>query len=381
LKVAFIDHTAVLGGGEIALCNLIEHLDREQWQPLVILGTSGPLVDRLRMLDAEVEVRPLAPVLTRIRQDRIERRSLLSMMRAIAAAGSVIRLARQLKKARAAVIHANSLRACVIAGFAGRLTGIPVIWQIHSVVGEPMMSRTAVRLIRGLARWLPDRIVCNSKATAACFRGLESRIRIIPCGSDTNRYAGNGRRGGASRVGMIARFSPLKGQHIFIEAASQVGANHPEAEFVLAGAPLFGEQAYAAKVQNDARNSPNSDRIRFLGFVDDVPALLHDLDIVVQPSIYPEGLGQSVLEAMMAGKPVIASASGGLSELIDDGATGRLIPPADVVALRNAIEDLLADPVAAGAMGERARQRATQLYDIHATARAVERVYAEVIRS
>jgi glycosyltransferase involved in cell wall biosynthesis len=379
LNVAFIDHTAVLGGGEIALCNLIEHLDREQWKPLVILGSDGPLVDRLRKASVEVEVHPLAPVLTTIRQDRIERRSILSIMRTIAAAGSIIRLARRLKKARVKVIHANSLRACVIAGLAGRLTGIPVIWQIHSVVAEPMMTATAVRFVRVLARWLPDRIICNSKATAACFPGLEARIRIIPCGSDPHRYSPNGTNGWASRVGMIARISPLKGQHIFIEAAAQVGAHHPAAEFVLAGIPLFVEEAYAKEIEEEARNSPRSDHIRFLGFVDDVPALLRELDIVVQPSIYPEGLGQSVLEAMMAGKPVIASAAGGLRELIDDGQTGRLVAPGDPAALGSAINDLLANPAQAIEMGHRARERVLERYDLRETARATSLVYAEVV--
>jgi len=130
----------------------------------------------------------------------------------------------------------------------------------------------------------------------------------------------------------------------------------------------------------ESRTAVNPDRFQFLGFVDDVPSLLRDLDIVVQPSIYPEGFGQSVLEAMMAGKPVVASAGGGLSELVEDGISGRLVPPADPGALRRAIGDLLADPVAAALMGKRGQLRATELYDIRGTAQAVEHVYAEVAR-
>jgi len=235
--------------------------------------------------------------------------------------------------------------------------------------------------MRSLARWIPDRIVCNSKATAAGFRGVDDRIRIVACGTDTTRYSTNGRKPGASRVGMIARFSPLKGQHVFVEAARQISLEHPETEFVLAGSPLFGEDAYTDRVRREANAGVNGDRFKFLGFVDDVPALLRDLDIVVQPSVYPEGFGQSVLEAMMAGKPVIASATGGLQELVEDGETGRLVPPGDPAALGRAIADLIADPDAARAMGERARTRVVQLYDINATARVIERVYAEVARA
>lgn len=323
----------------------------------------------------------LAPTVARVRQDALSARSMVRPTRILTSIGYVFRLASRLRKSRAALLHANSLRACILGGLAGRLAGVPVVWQIHSVISEPMMTPAAVRLMRWLARWLPHRIICNSVATAACFSGLGDRVRIIACGLDTGLYARNGRAPGASRVGMIARFSPLKGQHVFVEAAKQVSVGHPDAEFVLAGVPLFGEEAYADRVRGDAEACVNPDRFQFLGFVDDVPSLLRELDIVVQPSVYPEGFGQSVLEAMMAGKPVIASATGGLCELVQDGATGRLVPPDDPAALGHAIHDLLADPAAASAMGQRARRRAFELYDIRGTVQATERVYAEVARA
>jgi glycosyltransferase involved in cell wall biosynthesis len=378
--VAFVDHAAVLGGGEIALSNLVERLDRACWQPLVILGGEGPLVERLNASGVEVEILSLAGRLTQVHQDAIGAPSMIHPLRTIAAVRYVIRLALRLRKRRPALLHANSLRACVLGGLAGRLAGIPVVWQIHSVVSEPMMTAAAVRLMRWMARWLPDRIICNSNATAACFTGVGDRVRIIACGSDTTRYTSNGRGSGAPRVGMIARFSPLKGQHVFVEAAKQISRDHPDTEFVLAGAPLFGEDAYADRVRGDANASVNAGRFQFLGFIDDVPSLLRELDIVVQPSVYPEGFGQSVLEAMMAGKAVVASAAGGLQELVEDRVTGRLVRPDDPSALRQAVNELLTDPAAAREMGRRARLRACELYDIRETVRSIEGVYAEVAR-
>ncbi len=372
---------AVLGGGEIALANLVEHLDRERWQPLVLLGGDGPLVGRLRALGVDVEVLPFAPALTRLRQDGIRATSMVNPRRTVDAVRYVLRLRRRLKTANTAVVHANSLRACVLAGITGKLAGVPVVWQMHSVVATPMMTPAAVRMMRRLARFVPDRIICNSKATAASFRGVDRKVRIIACGSAVSSASGNGRRPGASRVGMIARFSPLKGQHVFVEAAKQVSIDRPETEFVFAGTPLFGENAYADEVRQESRTAANPDRFRFLGFVDDVPSLLRDLDIVVQPSVHPEGFGQSVLEAMMAGKPVVASAAGGLNELVEDGVSGRLVPPNDSGALSRAIGELLADPAAAAQMGKRGQERACELYDIRSTVLDVERVYAEVARA
>ena len=128
---------------------------------------------------------------------------------------------------------------------------------------------------------------------------------------------------------MIARFALLKGQHVFVEAAHNLSERYPAVDFVLAGTPLFGEESYAQEVRAAAQGR-NGSSIRFLGFVDDVPGLFGQLDIVVSPSTQPEGFGQSIVEAMMAGKPVIASASGGPVDVIEDGVTGRLVPPGHV---------------------------------------------------
>jgi glycosyltransferase involved in cell wall biosynthesis len=242
------------------------------------------------------------------------------------------------------------------------------------------MAPAALRLTRNLARRWPSHIICNSRTTAADFDVPEGRISVIPCGIDSSRFAPNGRTsGGRPRIGMIARFAPIKGQHVFVEAAGRLAERYPEAEFVVAGTPLFGEGRYQSQVQAAARRLPNSTAIHFVGFVDDVPALLHSLDVVVNPSTHPEGLGQVIIEAMMTGKPVIASASGGPVDLIDDGETGRLVPPGDGAALAGALDEMLREPQKAAAMGRRGRERAVECYDIRKTARAVQRIYEKVL--
>ena len=100
---------------------------------------------------------------------------------------------------------------------------------------------------------------------------------------------------------------------------------------------------------------------------------------MVSPSTQPEGFGQSIVEAMMAGKPVIASASGGPVDVIEDGVTGRLVPPGDVLALSRAIAQMPDDPEAAAEMGRRGRERALRLYDIRHTTRQIEQVYEKVL--
>jgi glycosyltransferase involved in cell wall biosynthesis len=178
---------------------------------------------------------------------------------------------------------------------------------------------------------------------------------------------------------MVGRFAPWKGQHVFVEAASRLGKMYPEAEFVLAGTALFGEEKYLRSVQQQASRAENREKIRFLDFVDDVPALFRDLDIVVHASVEPEPFGQVIVEAMMAEKPVVVSAAGGPLELVEEGVTGRLVTPGDPIALAGALETVIQDPVGAAEMGQRARARAVDRYDVHQTARAVEQVYTRVL--
>jgi glycosyltransferase involved in cell wall biosynthesis len=379
-RVAYVDHTAVLSGGELALSNLIAALDRRRWDPHVILGSDGPLVARLRKAGVPVEILPLPAILSGVRQDRLGRAAILHPLRALAALHYVRRLARHLHDRDIGLVHANSLKACILASLAARLAGRPSIWHIHSLVTRPMVGAGGVLLLRAMGRWLPQHVICNSAATAACFKLPASRLSVIPSGIDATHFPPNGQRGKENlRIGMIGRFAPWKGQHVFIDAVQQLGGRHPDAEFVLAGSPLFGEEAYLRQVQDRADRCPNRDRIRFLGFVEDIPGLLQDIDIVVHASIRPEPLGQVIIEAMMAGKPVVASAAGGPLELVEDGVTGRLVAPGDAGGLASALDGLMRDRAAAVSMGERARQRALQRYDLRQTSHTLERVYEKVL--
>ena len=382
-KVVYLDHTAALGGAEIALLRLLQHLDRDHWDPVVVLGEEGRLASLLMAMRVAYRIHHLPRLLADLRQDTIKPWSLGNPVRLWSAARHVLELSRLIRAERADIVHTNSLRASVVGALAARLAGVPVIWQIHSVVGSPMMSAAGVALMRVLAR-LPQHVIGNSHTTATSLRLPSDRVTVIPCGLTLQDFAlpaGEGTVGAPrpARVGMIARFAPIKGQHVFVDAIGDLAGKHPSAEFVIAGAALFGETAYEAEIKAKTLASPAVARIQLPGFVEDVPSLLRDLDIVVAPSVGAEGFSQVVAEAMMASKPVVASAGGGPSEILEDGVTGRLVEPGDAAALAHAISELLADPAEARAMGRRARDVALERYDIRKTARAIEAVYEQVL--
>jgi glycosyltransferase involved in cell wall biosynthesis len=370
----YLDNTAVLSGAELALCTLTASIDSRKWAPQVILGQPGPLVDRLEAIGVSVEILPMPSVLLSGYSGAWRT---LDPRRFLGSFGYAIELARLLRQRQADVVHSISLRSCVLGGLAARMARLPNVWHIQCIVAPPMVSASDVRMLWQLARWLPSHVIFNSFATAAKFDVPQGRASVIPVGVDTERFSPDGRPSQSRpRVGMIARIAPLKGQHVFIEAAKEVARRHSEVEFVVAGTPLFGEENYAASVRAQAAGC---DRIRLLGFVDDVPSLLRELDVVVHASVLPEAFGQVVVEAMLTAKPVVATALGGPLETVEDGITGLLVPPDDSDALAGAVESLLRDPSRAAEMGRRGRERALARYGSHGYAREMESVYEKLV--
>jgi glycosyltransferase involved in cell wall biosynthesis len=378
-RVIYIDQTALMGGAEIALVTLLMALDRSEWLPEVILGQEGPFAERLRQAGIRVEILRMPPLLLGPYEGA---HRMLDPRRWFTALTYAMALAGYLRDRHADLVHTVSLRAHVLGGLAARWAKVPSVWHIHSVVSRPMISMGGVAVLRILARRVPNHIIFNSKTTAACFDLPLGRTTTIPIGVDSQRFSPNGKtKRGATRVGMLARFTPLKGQHIFLEAVESIASRHPEAQFILAGTALFGEDEYERKLRARALASAQRDRICFLGFVDNTPEFIRSLDIVVHASILPEGFGQTIVEAMLAEKPVVATAAGGPSDIVENGVTGLLVEPGNPVRLADAIEYLMTHPDHATAMGGQARKSALERYDSARFARSVEAVYSSVLEA
>src|SRR5206468_3873793 len=191
-RIAFVDHTAAMGGAEVALASLLGAIDRSKWQPVALLGQAGPLAETLGRANVQVDILKMPIVLANARQGNIGKSMSLNPRRVQSTISYVVRLAVRLRRRRVDLIHANSLKACVLAGFAGLIAGIPVIWQIHSVLGSPAMSPTGRMLMLRLSRWLPAHIICNSQATAAGFAAVVGRVTAIPVGIDGLRFSADG---------------------------------------------------------------------------------------------------------------------------------------------------------------------------------------------
>jgi glycosyltransferase involved in cell wall biosynthesis len=261
-----------------------------------------------------------------------------------------------LRRERFDVVHAHSSKAGVLARLAARRAGVPAVaYTPHAFAFQGAPRRPSGRLYRGLERWLghraTDRLICVGRSE----RELALRHCIAPAGAlalvengiDPAPFVAAARDGARplddldlSRplVGFVGRLAPQKGLDVLIEALRLLVEAGVEASCVLVGE---GE-ARAALAARVARYGLDG-YVRFAGYRDDVPQVLAGLDVFVLPSRY-EALPYSLMEAMAAGRAVVASDAGGNRDLVVDGETGLLVPAGDPRALADALRGLLAAP-------------------------------------
>lgn len=257
---------------------------------------------------------------------------------------------------------------------AARLAGARVVYTKHGLAAAVEAS-VQVRspggwLRRQAVRRFADRIVAVSAAVrdALIAQGADPGVvRVIPGGVDLRAYA-ELPPPVPGVVGALGRLEREKGFDVLLDAMAELRG---EARLILGG-DGSQRQALAARVQ--AEELP----VELTGFVAEVPAFLGRTGVFVLPS-RSEGLGLVAVEAMAAGRPVVASCTGGLPEVVVDGETGLLVEPEDPVALARAIRMLLADPDRAARMGAAGRQRVRERFSAERMARETAALYEELM--
>lgn len=356
------------GGAQRYVHDLAVRL-RGEFEVAVACAPGGPLVHRLRA--AGVAVHEIPALVRSIRP--------LTDLRAL---WQLYRLMRRLKPD---IVHCNSSKAGVLGRLAALLAGVPVrLFTAHGwafTEGRPFRQRWLLARVEGLAALASTHIICVSehdRELALRFRvaGPE-RLTVIHNGVDPAPFrAMPARRGGRPfTVVMTARLAPPKDPLCLLEAFARLrnGDGLPAMRLVFVGdGPLrqrLEEAATALGLRVLRRDAPAAEaglgdggavpEVVFTGErpMEDVAVILAEADAFVLASRW-EGLPISVIEAMMAGLPVVASRVGGLPELVADGVTGYLVPPGDAGALAAALAKLAGDPAAAARMGQAGRRRA-----------------------
>lgn len=284
----------------------------------------------------------------------------------------------------ATLLHGHGLRLTPLFVAASLASGLPLLVTLHNLVPENLAL--PIRVLLRSALWRARRIIAVSQAVARSAEAvapIRGRLTVIPNGVDLDHFApaaASDRESARKDLGIprdapvalcVARLSPEKDVGNFIEAAALLAPLLPQTRFLVAGGgPLLPTLRYQVGI---LRLEP---QLTLLGRQDDIPRLLTASDLLCLPS-REEGLPLAALEAMAAGLPVVASAVGGLPEAIEEGVTGRLVPPRAPAALAAALRDLLADSAGARAMGRAGRERAAERFSLPGMIAATRAAYQE----
>lgn len=351
-RVVHISFGLDVGGQERLLIEFARHSDRSRFAlTFVSLGDRGELANDLEAHGCRVVAlgQPLGikPSLS-------------------------FRLARLFHKERPAVVHTHDGRSLLYAAAAARLARVPVL--IHTCHGLIPRGTKRQEAMVALASRMVDRWVCVSEDVKIQSRALgvrDKQMCTILNGIDLTRFAYSGPTPDGPIV-TVSRLSPAKDLSTLVKAAELASKQAPDISVEAAGGgPCL------ADLKRLAEELKVAERVRFLGEVHNVPAVLARASMFVLPSL-AEGLPLTVLEAMARGLPVIATRVGGMPELVIDGHTGLLVPTGDPVVLANAILTLWRDPARRISMGRAGRERVETMFDIRRMVADYEALYHQL---
>lgn len=382
MRVLYASHTSVISGAERTLLDLLRALPAEI-EPVVAcppgelhaaLGELGVPCRRMVGTRGSLRIHP-------VHSSRALAETAWSAAQLRAAAASC----------RADLIHANSIRASLIASAARPLMGPRVISHLHDVLPPGRVGSVIARTLAVTS----SVVLANSRYTAADFevkaagRGC---LRVVDNPVDLARFDPTRLEPADARtrldlpareplIGIIAQITPWKGQSDAIRTLAIARKQHPELKLVIAGAAKFVDagtrydnHAYARSLPALARELGVQDAVIFTGEIDDVPALIAALDLVLVPS-WEEPFGRVVIEAMAMRTLVIATNVGGPADIISDGIDGVLLPPRRPDLWGNQVTQLLRQRGQMAAMGDAACLAATNRYDLPSFTRLIRNSY------
>lgn len=370
-----------IGGPAIQAALLTARLHAEQFETLLVAGRPGPLegdmtrlarLDRVRPLTVPTLVRPIAPL-----QD----------LRALA---SLVRIARSF---RPHVVHTHMAKAGFVGRIAARLTGRPVILHtFHGSIFRGYFGAAETSLYLNAERLLAratSRVIAITDAQRRELIELRvapaHKVVEIPLGFDLAPFqtlptrdtarSTLGLPHGVPIIGLVARLVPIKDVGTFLRSIPIVVREVPEARAVIVGDGPERDRLTAL-----AEELGVAHRCFFLGWTADMPAIYAAIDVLALSSLN-EGSPVSVIESMASGVPVVASAVGGVPDLVVDGQTGLLVPPGSADELAAALSHVLRDGSLAAMLGGRGRSVATARFGAGRLVRDIESLYVQLLAS
>ena len=380
IRVARVIARLNIGGPAIHTILLTAGLNPTRFESLLITGVEAAHEGNMLDLAANKRVDPLIiPDLGRE----------ISLGRDLRTVWTLYRLFRRW---RPTIVHTHTAKAGTVGRVAARLAGVPIV--LHTFHGHvfhgyfsPWKTRLFIAIERVLAR-LSERIITVSEGQRTELAGYgiapRDKIVVVPLGFELDQLLHCEAQRGQLRtelgldsatplVGIVARLTAVKNHQLFLEAAQLVAQEEPATRFL-----LVGDGELHAALQDRARELGLAERTLFLGWRSDMPRIYADLDVVALTS-HNEGTPVSLIEGMAAGVPVVATAVGGVPDIVADGVSGYLVPPGDAATLAQRIVTLLRDRESARAMGRAGRASVRDHFSVERLLADVEQLYTQLL--
>jgi glycosyltransferase involved in cell wall biosynthesis len=375
INILFYDPSSGFAGSAGALTNLIRHLNRERFNPFLAIKNFGPQFERLK----DIEVIKLK------NYDEPEKASKISFffhfIRNILP--EAIKIYFVIKKKKISFVHTNtSVMGGMAAIIASRLAGIHCICHFRG-------TRNLLKREIFCTRWIDRFIVLNTHAFDS-FRQImgDEKVRLVFDGLDfsdfqrieTGLFRKELNLNSVALIGLVSRIVRGKGHKEFILSAKEVLKTRPNTKIVIVGDVKGENDSYYKEVKEFVRKEAMEQNLLFTGWRTDIKNIISDLDVLVfSTTTFPEGLPNTIIEAMALGKSVVATDIPGPKDIVLNGVTGFLVPAGDVKAMTEKIIYLLDNRDIAIQMGEEGRRRTEELFDIRHSVKQIERIYEEII--
>ena len=360
MKILFYSHTGTVSGAENILLLALKRLDRRRFTPSAICPAEGNLAEKISELG--VPCRTVAPL-----EMRFTWRVDLLFKYLLSFCHTFKQLRRAIAEAKPDLIHANSIRAGLVATAASIFTGKPVFWHLQDELPRHPLS-SAIRLFAAASSRV--RLIAASQATADSFYGRILRLfknrlplRVIHNVIELEKFEVDSRNRQKVReefgfdenefaIGIVGQITPRKGQLELIRTFAEARKQIPRSTLLIVGAPMFNrDDLYFEELKQTVRELNLENRVKFTGKRSDVAQLMQSLDVLVVNS-KSEAFVIVAIEAMAGGTPVIATEVGGIREMIEHQVNGWLVPFGDERLLSDALITLNRQPEMLAAFSE-----------------------------
>ncbi|GGF27672.1 glycosyltransferase family 4 protein [Echinicola rosea] len=377
--VLVLHSSSDLYGASRSLIRSVVGLKEKGYSPIVALSSEGPLSDAIRKEGIEVKIIRLGI----IRRKYFNFSGLINRAKYLYRASSA--LLALVNERNIKLIYTNTT-AVWIGAWVAKKKNIKHIWHVREIIETPIWFKNFIeRYITytgDLALCVSQAVIENMKPNVPSYmmKLVYNGINYLPFKEATYDLKDElGIPQDTILIGMIARVHFWKGQSYFLDVAKALAHRHDHLHFVMVGDAFEGYEYLYDEIKDKVKANGLTDKVSNLGYRTDIPNIMSGLDIFMLPSILPDPLPTTVLEAMAAGKPVVATAHGGATEMVLDGETGYLVPWDEAENASLAFDTLITDPSRRLAMGQAGQERVIEHFSIDAYVENMGKVFREFI--